>query len=94
MIVRSNVNVNDSASSWDENNSLNLNNRKISGIYSSHNICKVITFTNLIMLMVGVKLGNYSMTSSGMTFIHISNDISNILEIFRIQEGGGEGGGG
>ena len=39
-----------------------------------------------------MKCGNYSMTSSGMSFIHISTEISNFLEIFRIQEerwGGG-----
>ena len=65
----------------------------ISGIYSSHDICKVITFTNLIMLMVDVTLGNHSMTSSGMTFIHISTEISKFLEIFRIQEEWREGGG-
>jgi hypothetical protein len=40
------------------------------------------------MLMVGIKHGSYSMTTNGVSFIHISTDISNILEIFRIQEGG------
>jgi hypothetical protein len=58
-------------------------------MYSSYNICKVITFTNLIMLMVDIKNGSYSMTFSGMSFMHTSTDITNILEIFSIQEGGG-----
>jgi len=45
------------------------------------------------MLMVDVVLGNYSMISSEMTFIRISTEISNFLEIFRIQEEWREGGG-
>jgi hypothetical protein len=53
----------------------------IYGIYYSHNFCKVITFTNVIMLMVDVKCGVYSMTSSGMAFICISTEISSLLEM-------------
>jgi len=41
------------------------------------------------MPMADIKRDSYSMTSSGMSFMHISTDISNILEIFRIQKGGG-----